>query len=161
VGTPVAGRNHVLTEGLIGFFVNTLVIRTRLAGDPELVELLARVRECTLAAFAHQDLPFEKLVGELRLERNMSHAPLFQVAFVVQNAPFAPLVIPGLTVAPVAVDSGTAKFDLTATLVPAGGSLLGTLEYNRDLFDRPRRLPSPGGRCRSYRCSPRPSSTRC
>ncbi|HEV7515515.1 MAG TPA: amino acid adenylation domain-containing protein, partial [Thermoanaerobaculia bacterium] len=136
VGTPVAGRNHELTEGLIGFFVNTLAIRTLLTGDPELLELLARVREGTLSAFAHQDLPFEKLVGELRLERHLSHAPLFQIAFALQNAPVAPLVMPDLDVVPMAVDSGTAKLDLTAMVVPVGGGLTGTLEYNRDLFDR-------------------------
>ncbi|HEV7515241.1 MAG TPA: condensation domain-containing protein, partial [Thermoanaerobaculia bacterium] len=136
VGTPVAGRNHVLTEGLIGFFVNTLAIRTRLAGEPDFLELLARVREGTLSAFDHQDLPFEKLVGELQIERNMSHAPLFQVVFALQNAPAATRVIPGLALAPLAVDSGTAKFDLTAIVAPAGGGLSGLLEYNRDLFDR-------------------------
>ncbi|HEV7515919.1 MAG TPA: condensation domain-containing protein, partial [Thermoanaerobaculia bacterium] len=138
-GTPIAGRNHVLTERLIGFFVNSLAIRTRLLGDPELRELLARVRESTLSAFAHQDLPFEKLVGKLPLARNRSHAPLFQVAFVLQNAPSVALVIPELEFAPMGVGNGAAKFDLTATVVPdAGGmgGLMGSLEYNRDLFDR-------------------------
>ncbi|MEA2691000.1 MAG: hypothetical protein QOJ16_387, partial [Acidobacteriota bacterium] len=136
VGTPVAGRNHLVTEGLIGFFVNNLVIRTQLAGDPDFRGLLTRVQEGMLAALAHQDLPFERLVGELQLERCLSHAPLFQVVFVLQNIPFTPQVIPELRLTPLAVDNGTAKFDLTATLVPAGGGLTGTLEYNRDLFDR-------------------------
>ncbi|HEV7514957.1 MAG TPA: amino acid adenylation domain-containing protein, partial [Thermoanaerobaculia bacterium] len=136
VGTPVAGRTQVLTEGLIGLFVNNLAIRTDLAGDPELVELLARVREGTLQAFAHQDLPLEKLVGELQLRRDLSHAPLFQVAFALQNVPVTPFAIPGLELAPIAVDNGTAKFDLTVSVVPTGGSLTGALEYNQDLFDR-------------------------
>ncbi|HEV7517967.1 MAG TPA: amino acid adenylation domain-containing protein, partial [Thermoanaerobaculia bacterium] len=136
VGTPVAGRNHMLTESLIGFFVNNLALRIDLAEDPEFLALLARVREGTLSAFAHQDLPLAKLVGELQLRRDVSHAPLFQVAFALQNVPFAPLAIPGLDLVPVAVDNGTAKFDLTATVLSAGGGLTGTLEYNQDLFDR-------------------------
>ncbi|HEV7516278.1 MAG TPA: condensation domain-containing protein, partial [Thermoanaerobaculia bacterium] len=136
VGTPVAGRTHVLTEGLIGFFVNSLAIRTRLAGNPELLELLARVREGTLSAFDHQDLPFEKLVGELQTERSLRHAPLFQVVLALQNAPATTRTLPGLALVPLAVDSGTAKFDLTVTVVPVSGGLTGFLEYNRDLFDR-------------------------
>src|SRR5262249_2133235 len=113
VGTPVAGRNQVLTEGLIGFFVNTLAIRADLGGDPGFAGLLARARERSLAAPEHQDLPFEKLVSELGLERHLSHAPLCQVVFALQNAPFAPIEVPGLRLVPLALDNGTAKFDLT------------------------------------------------
>ncbi|HTQ78615.1 MAG TPA: amino acid adenylation domain-containing protein, partial [Thermoanaerobaculia bacterium] len=136
VGTPVAGRNRLETEGLIGFFVNSLAIRARLGGDPTLADLLAQIRETTLAAFAHQDLPFEKLVGDLQVERSRSHSPLFQTVFVLQNAPAPAREIPGLRLSPLAVDNGTAKFDLTAILVPAEGRLQGLVEYNRDLFDR-------------------------
>ncbi len=143
VGTPIAGRTHVLTEGLIGFFVNSLAIRTRFFGDPEFLELLVRVRESALSAFAHQDLPFEKLVSELQFGRDRSHSPLFQVLFA-QNVPFASLGIPGLQIVPMEIDSGTAKFDLTVTVMPANGGMIGALEYNRDLFDRTtaRRLAS-------------------
>src|SRR5436309_15471578 len=121
VGTPVAGRNHVLTEGLIGFFVNTLAIRADLSGDPSFAELLSRVREVALAALAHQDLPFEKLVSELDLERHLSYAPLCQVLFALQNAPFAPFEVPGLRLEPLALDNGTTKFDLAATVAPDAG----------------------------------------
>ena len=135
VGAPIAGRTQVETEGLIGCFVNTLVLRTDLAGDPTFRELLGRVREVSLGAYAHQDLPFEKLVEELQPERNLSHAPLFQVLFVLQNAPTSAIELPGLIVSPVPVDKGTAKFDLTLTLVEGTDGLRATVEYNTDLFD--------------------------
>ena len=135
VGAPIAGRTQVETEGLIGCFVNTLVLRTDLAGDPTFRELLGRVREVVLGAYAHQDLPFEKLVEELQPERNLSHAPLFQVLFVLQNAPTSALELPGLIVSPLPVDKGTAKFDLTLTLVEGTDGLRATVEYNIDLFD--------------------------
>ncbi|MFN0056081.1 MAG: amino acid adenylation domain-containing protein [Planctomycetales bacterium] len=134
VGAPIAGRNRTEVEGLIGFFVNTLVLRTDLSGNPTFREVLKRVREVTLGAYAHQDLPFEKLVEELQPERNLSHSPLFQVMFVLQNAPSAPLELQGLTVSGLAIDNPTAKFDLTLSLGEQDGHFRGTLEYNTDLF---------------------------
>ncbi len=136
VGSPIAGRTRPETEGLIGFFVNTLVLRTDLSGDPTFAELLARVREMTLDAHAHQDVPFEVLVEELQPARDMSLTPLFQVAFALQNVPQPELALPGLSVRQVNVQSGTAKFDLTLFLSETEQGLDGTFEYNTDLFDR-------------------------
>ncbi len=113
VGTPIANRNRLEIEGLIGFFVNTLVMRTDLSGNPTFRELSRRVREVCLGAYAHQDLPFERLVEELHLERNLGRNPLFQVMFVLQNASLQTIGLPGLTLSPVEIDSGTAHFDLT------------------------------------------------
>jgi amino acid adenylation domain-containing protein/non-ribosomal peptide synthase protein (TIGR01720 family) len=135
VGSPIAGRNRTEIEGLIGFFVNTLVLRTDLSGDPSFRELLRRVRRVALEAYAHQDLPFEKLVEELQPERNLSHSPLFQVMFVLQNAPMTDLRLTGLTARPLKVDIEAAKFDLALSIVEELGSLRGVIEYNTDLFD--------------------------
>ena len=135
VGSPVAGRNRVETEGLIGFFVNTLVLRGDLTGDPTFRELLRRVRETALDAYSHQDVPFEKLVQELAPQRNLAHAPLFQVVLTLQNTPARPLELPGLAVDLLAVETGTAKFDLTLTLQEDDGMLAGSLEHNAGLFD--------------------------
>jgi amino acid adenylation domain-containing protein len=138
VGAPVAGRTRVETEGLIGFFVNTLVLRGDLSGDPDFLELLGRVRETALEAYSHQELPFEKLVEEIRPERSLSHSPLFQVVFQLTHAaPAPPLRLPGLTVAPLADETTTAKFDLTLTVAESAGRLNAALEYNVDLFDSP------------------------
>ncbi|HSL85186.1 MAG TPA: amino acid adenylation domain-containing protein, partial [Thermoanaerobaculia bacterium] len=135
VGSPVAGRTRVETEGLVGLFVNTLVLRGDLAGDPSFDELLARARAATLAAYAHQDVPFEKLVEELGVERDPSRSPLFQVMLVLQNAPRSDLDLPGLEVSAPEVETRTAKFDLRLVLTEAGGTLAGELEYCADLFD--------------------------
>ncbi|MCP4657076.1 MAG: amino acid adenylation domain-containing protein, partial [bacterium] len=136
IGSPIANRNRSEIEGLIGFFVNTLLLRTRLDGDPSFRELLGRVREVTLGAYAHQDLPFEKLVEELHPQRELSRQPLFQVMFVLQNTPGPALELPGLSVRELAVDNGTAKFDLTLSLDEDESALSGFFEYNTDLFDR-------------------------
>ena len=135
VGTPVAGRTHKETEGLIGFFINTLVLRGNLAGDPTFREALGRVRETTIEAFMHQDLPFDKLVEELRPERRAGHQPVLQVMFVLQNAPTTGRQLPGLTMSAMELDTGTAKFDLTLAVETGGGGLTAAMEYNSDLFD--------------------------
>jgi len=135
VGTPIANRNRLEIEGLIGFFVNTLVMRTDLSGNPTFREVSQRVREVCLEAYAHQDLPFERLVEELHLERSLAHNPLFQVMFVLQNAPVQALGLPALTLSPVEVDSGTVHFDLTLHIADTEQGLIGTLAYNSDLFE--------------------------
>jgi amino acid adenylation domain-containing protein len=135
VGTPIAGRNQVETEGLIGFFVNTLVIRTNLSGNQSFRQLLSQVREVTLGAYDHQDLPFEKLVEELQPDRDLSRSPLFQVMFVFQNTPSQPWELPGLTITPLEVHSGTAKFDLTLALEETSEGIKGGIEYNTNLFE--------------------------
>ncbi|MCP4656406.1 MAG: AMP-binding protein, partial [bacterium] len=133
VGTPIAGRTRKEMEGLIGFFVNTLVLRADLSRNPTFRELLARVRQVALDGYAHQDLPFERLVEELAPERDLGTNPLFQVMFVLQNAPSTGVELPEVTVGTMGVEGGTAKFDLTLFLRESG--LGGTLEYNTDLFD--------------------------
>ena len=135
VGAPIAKRDRPELETLIGFFINSLVLRTDLTGNPTFRELLRRVREVAFGAYEHQDVPFEKLVEELKPERNLSHSPLFQVVFALQNAPAAPLKLEGLTATALAVDNGTAKFDLTLSLQEEAGELKGWFEYNTDLFD--------------------------
>ncbi|WP_163867066.1 non-ribosomal peptide synthase/polyketide synthase, partial [Myxococcus eversor] len=135
VGSPIAGRTRGETEGLIGFFVNTLVLRTKLDGELSVRELLARVRETTLGAYAHQDVPFEKLVDALQPERSLSRTPLFQVMFILQNAPIPELALPGLSLKPVPVDSHTSRFDLTLTLEDTKDGFRGTLDYSTDLFE--------------------------
>ncbi|HEX8846857.1 MAG TPA: condensation domain-containing protein [Pyrinomonadaceae bacterium] len=135
VGADIANRNRKETEGLIGFFVNMLVMRTDLSKTPTFRELLGRVREVALGAFAHQDLPFEKIVEELRPERKTSHSPLFQVVFILQNAPMPSFDLEGLTVEPLAFDSGTVRFDLTLAMTEAGGALGGYFTYRTELFN--------------------------
>ncbi|WP_157697822.1 non-ribosomal peptide synthetase, partial [Caballeronia calidae] len=135
VGSPIANRTHAHVEPLIGLFVNTLVLRADLSGKPSLRDLLAQVRDTTIAAYAHQDLPFEKLVEALSPARDTSRTPLFQVMFVLQNAPMEPLVLPGLDLELLpAVDAG-AKFDLTLNLTHTEDGLAGSFSYATDLFD--------------------------
>ncbi|HWS56339.1 MAG TPA: amino acid adenylation domain-containing protein, partial [Pyrinomonadaceae bacterium] len=135
VGSPVAGRQRAEVEPLIGFFVNMLPLNTRLDGDLTFNELLARVRSLTLEAYAHQDVPFEKLVEELRPERSLSHAPFFQVAFALQNAPRAEPRLPGVTLSQFEVERATAKYDLTLMMAEGEGGLSASFEYSTDLFD--------------------------
>ncbi len=135
VGTPIANRHQPEIEGLIGFFVNILVLRTDLSDNPSFDELLGRVREVALQAYTHQDLPFEQLVEELQPQRSTSYTPLFQVMFVLQNAPLASIELSGLTVSSLESNIGTAKFDLTLSMQETTEELIGTLEYNSDLFD--------------------------
>ncbi|HTG34807.1 MAG TPA: amino acid adenylation domain-containing protein, partial [Thermoanaerobaculia bacterium] len=135
VGSPIAGRTRAETEGLIGVFVNTLVLRGDLSGDPEFGELLERVREVTLGAYEHQELPFERLVEELAPDRSLAHPPLFQVMFSLQNAPAGELELPGLSLTPLPTRVETAKFDLSLGFRGGAENLLGSLEYNLDLFD--------------------------
>jgi aspartate racemase len=135
MGTPVAGRARPDLERLIGFFVNTLVLRADLSGDPLFPDLLHRVRETALGAFANQDLPFERLVGELHPERVPGRSPLIQVMFALQNAPASGLEFPGLAVTGVELSSGTSKFDLTLTMTDAPGGLEASFEYAADLFE--------------------------
>ncbi len=135
IGSPIANRNHAQIEGLIGLFVNTLVLRTDFSGHPSFRELLRRVREVALQAYAHQDLPFELLVEALQPERDLRRTPLFQVMFVFQNTPTLAMEFQGLNLTPLPVESLTAKFDLTLSLENTDQGLLGELEYNTDLFD--------------------------
>ena len=136
VGTPVANRNKAELEALIGFFINSLVLRTDLSGDPTFLQLLGRVREETLAAYAHQELPFEKLVEALQPDRTLSHSPLYQVAFILENTPRGAVETQGLELTPLRTESVSSKFDLTMALAQFGQNLLGSIEYNTDLFDR-------------------------
>ncbi|MCP4664192.1 MAG: amino acid adenylation domain-containing protein [bacterium] len=135
VGTPIAGRTRLETEGLIGFFVNTLVLRGDLKGHPSFRDLLHRAREVVLDAYAHQDLPFEKLVEELVPERNLSQTPLFQVMLLLQNAPREMVRVSELEMRPLALEGTTAKFDLSLSLTEHPQGLTGGLTYSTDLFD--------------------------
>ena len=134
VGSLVANRGHRLFEGLIGLFVNSLVLRVDASGDPPFVEWLRRVREVVLEASARQDLPFEKLVAELAPERDLARNPLFQVVCVLHEAPAA-VELEGLATAPVEVDTGAARFDLSVHLWPSGDGLEGLVTYDAELFD--------------------------
>ncbi|HEU4882528.1 MAG TPA: amino acid adenylation domain-containing protein [Longimicrobium sp.] len=136
VGSPIAGRTRREVEELIGFFVNTLVLRTDLGGDPSFREVLGRVREGTLGAYEHQEVPFERLVAELQPERSLSHAPLFQVMFALQNADRSGAGLAGLGMERVPAEVETTRFDLGLTVVPHEGGIRGALEYSTALFDR-------------------------
>jgi amino acid adenylation domain-containing protein/thioester reductase-like protein len=135
VGTLVSGRNRAELEDLIGCFINAVTIRTDFAGDPTFSQLLARVRQVALEAYAHEDVPFEKVVEALQPRRDLGRAPLFQVMFVLQGTPMPPPKGLGLTVRPLPVESRTAKFDLNLSFIESDDGLLGTLEYSTDLFE--------------------------
>ncbi|RKH17383.1 amino acid adenylation domain-containing protein [Corallococcus sp. CA047B] len=135
VGTPIAGRPRAEVEGLIGLFVNMLALRTDLSGKPSFRELMGRVHESTLDAYAHQDIPFERLVDALKPERHLSHTPMFQVMFVLQNAPMPALEAPGLVMEAKPVDTGTTKYDLSLLLVDLPQGLRVIAEYSTDLFE--------------------------
>ncbi|NMF63752.1 non-ribosomal peptide synthetase, partial [Brasilonema octagenarum] len=135
VGSPIANRDRSEIEGLIGFFVNTLVMRSNLAGNPSFSELLGRVRSMAMEAYSHQHLPFEMLVEALQPERNLGHTPLFQVMFVLQNAPTSGVELTGLSVSPFPIKGANARFDLTLIMHNTASGLVGIWEYNTDLFD--------------------------
>ena len=138
IGAPIAGRNRPETENLIGCFINTLALRTDLSGNPRFRDLLHRVRETTLAAYSRQDLPFEKLLDALQIERRLSHMPLTQALFDFINTPTAPpLDLPGLTLQAMPVEINTAKNDLVIDMWEGTDGLAGAVEYNTDLFDQP------------------------
>ncbi len=134
IGYPMANRTRREIESLIGFFVNTLVLRFNLEGNPRFDELLGRVKSVALEAQAHQDLPFEQLVEELKPERNLSYMPLFQVALALQNAQRGSLELSGLTLTPIVPENTIAKFDLTLFIDDSGDEFSGEVEYNTDLF---------------------------
>jgi amino acid adenylation domain-containing protein len=134
IGTPIANRNRQELEPLIGFFVNTLVLRNKVTNNPKFSELLTQVKQVALDGYAHQDVPFEQVVEALQPERKLSHAPLFQVMFILQNAPMGNLELPGLSFVPLASENVTAKFDLTLSIWETKQGLAGWWEYNSDLF---------------------------
>jgi hypothetical protein len=135
LGTDIAGRNRAEFEELIGLFANQLVLRTDLSGNPSFRELLNRVRVMTLGAYAHQDLPFEQLVKELKPKRELGRSPLFQIKFMLENEPAEPLALEGLGRKHVTAETGAAKFDVLLTIFSWKRTLHGSLEYNTDIFE--------------------------
>ena len=129
VGSPIANRERSELEGLVGFFANTMALRTDLSGDPSFVQLLAKVREVTLNAYDLQEVPFEKLVEELRPERQLNRNPFFDVSFSFQNLPSLAVNASDLEVELLRIDNGTSKFDLSLIIVEMGGGLMTTVEY--------------------------------
>ncbi|GAA3988736.1 hypothetical protein GCM10022247_04010 [Allokutzneria multivorans] len=136
LGTPIAGRADEALDDLVGFFVNTLVLRTDLSGAPSFAEVVERVRESNLDAYAHQDVPFEHLVDQLRPARSLAHQPLVQVVLALQNLATPELELPGLTVSELPGTTGVAKFDLSFVVTEHGEGMAGAVEYRTDLFDR-------------------------
>ncbi|WP_445632359.1 Carrier domain-containing protein [Nostoc sp. DSM 114161] len=134
VGAPISNRHRSELEGVIGFLLNTLVLRTNLSGSPSFRQLLGRVREVALSGYTHQDLPFEKLVDALHIERGLNQNPLISVMFHLQNTPMPKLTVPGLTMNRLGIDNGTSKFDLYLELRETAAGISGNLEYSTDLF---------------------------
>ncbi|MBN3941890.1 non-ribosomal peptide synthetase [Nostoc sp. NMS9] len=134
VGAPISNRHRSELEGLIGFLLNTLVLRTNLSDSPSFRQLLGRVREVALWGYTYQDLPFEKLVDALQIERDLNQNPLISVMFHLQNTPRPKLTVPGLTMNRLEIDNGTSKFDLYLELRETAAGISGNLEYNTDLF---------------------------
>jgi non-ribosomal peptide synthetase component F len=135
VGTAIVNRNSTDLERLIGLFINTLPLRTDLSGDPTFRELLARVRLTALGAYMNQDVPFEKLVDELQPERALNRWPFFRASFVLQNAPMPVIQLRGLTLEQFVIEGTMAKNDLSLSMAETEQGLIGSLEYNADLFD--------------------------
>ncbi|WP_256259175.1 non-ribosomal peptide synthetase, partial [Burkholderia ubonensis] len=135
IGSPIANRRSSMTEPLIGFFANMLALRVDLSGNPGFGELLARVKRVALDGYSRQEIPFEQVVDALKLERNLSRTPVFQVVFAYEKASSQPVNFPSLVATPVSVETHTAKFDLTLHVQDADHGLAGSLEYNLDLFD--------------------------
>ncbi|MDZ8079259.1 MAG: amino acid adenylation domain-containing protein [Nostoc sp. DcaGUA01] len=135
IGSPIANRNRAELEGILGLFVNTLVLRNNLSGNPSFRELLHRVRQVTLDAYAHQDLPFEMLVEKLQPERDLSRNPFYEVMFVLQNTPTSVQEVSGLTLHTLEFDSGTSQLDIFLSMFESQEGLTGCLEYNTDIFD--------------------------
>ncbi|MDZ8184118.1 MAG: amino acid adenylation domain-containing protein [Nostoc sp. ChiSLP02] len=135
IGSPIANRNRAELEGMLGLFVNTLVLCNNLSGNPTFRELLHQVRQVTLDAYAHQDLPFEMLVEELQPERDLSRNPLYEVMFVLQNTPTNVQEVSGLTLRTLDFDSGTSQLDIFLSMFESQEGLTGCLEYNTDIFN--------------------------
>ncbi len=135
VGTPIANRNRSEIENIIGFFVNTLVMRADLSGDPTLKDFLKQIRETALGAYAHQDLPFEKLVDAIQPERDVRHTPLFQVMFMMQNLPSGKQEASDITIEEMKVENGLSQFEITLGLTEVADGLNASIEYNTDLFE--------------------------
>lgn len=136
VGTPVANRTQIETENLLGCFINTIVLRSNFVNNLSFRELLKQIKETTLAAYNHQDLPFDELVKELKPERSPSYTPIFQVMFVFQETPILALQLPDLTITPLSIDNGIAKLDLTLYIEDNQNNLVGFFEYNTDIFSQ-------------------------
>ncbi|MGL5939583.1 MAG: amino acid adenylation domain-containing protein [Waterburya sp.] len=135
VGSPIANRNRTEVEALIGFFVNTLVLRTNLADHPSFLAVLAKVKDCTLSAYANQDIPFDLIIESVKSDRSLSHTPLFQVMFVLQNAPQSNMELPDLTWESLEIEATTTKFDLSLLIEETATELKACWEYSTDLFN--------------------------
>jgi amino acid adenylation domain-containing protein len=135
IGSPIANRNKAEIEPLIGFFVNTLVLRTLFSENLTFTELLQQIKQTTLSAYNHQDVPFEQIVDAVKVERSLSHSPLFQVMFVLQNTPSETIKLPDATLTPLTLEKETTNFDLTLDIEPSEQGLVANWEYNSDLFE--------------------------